>query len=98
MRLRSIDNASFAVDENAARRHGDRQRPRGRARRQRHLHLQRHRGRPGRNVFAIDNSGNITVADGSQLNFEAQSVYTLTVQVTDDDANSDTATVTDEPQ
>ena len=37
----------------------------------------------------------MTVADGSQLNFERQRpVYTLTVQVTDDDANSDTATVT----
>lgn len=35
-------------------------------------------------VFAIDSAtGQITVADGSQLDFESQSVITLTVQVTD---------------
>jgi len=50
-------------------------------------------GDPG-GAFAIDNAGNLTVADGSQLDFESQSSYTLTVQVTDDDAESDTATVT----
>ena len=50
-------------------------------------------GDPG-GAFAIDVSGNLTVADGTQLNFESQSVYTLTVQVVDDDGNSDPATIT----
>jgi hypothetical protein len=45
-------------------------------------------------VFAIDDAGNLTVADGPQLNFEATPSYTLTVEVTDDDANSDTAAIT----
>ena len=45
-------------------------------------------------VFTIDNAGAITVADGSQLNFESTPSYTLTVQVADDDGNTDTATVT----
>jgi hypothetical protein len=45
-------------------------------------------------AFAIDNAGNLTVADGSQLNFESQNTYALAVQVTDDDGSSDMANVT----
>jgi hypothetical protein len=49
-------------------------------------------GDPG-GAFAIDNSGNITVADGSQLYYSNQPTYTLSVQVADDDGNLDTATI-----
>ncbi|MGI9518285.1 MAG: Ig-like domain-containing protein, partial [Pirellulaceae bacterium] len=47
-------------------------------------------------IFAIDASGNISVADGSQLNFEATTSYTLSVEVTDAGAPglTDTATIT----
>jgi PKD repeat protein len=34
-------------------------------------------------AFAINNSGSLTVNDGSQLDFETKSTYTLTVQVSD---------------
>jgi len=47
-------------------------------------------------VFAIDNAtGQITVADGSQLDYETRTTYTLTVQVADNGTPtlSDTATV-----
>ena len=50
-------------------------------------------GDPG-GAFAIDNAGNLTVADGSQLRFASQPIYTLTVQVTDDDGDVDTAAIT----
>ena len=50
-------------------------------------------GDPG-GVFTIDNAGNLTVADGSQLDFEGQSSYTLSVQVSDDDGYTDVATIT----
>ncbi|ETR65428.1 MAG: hypothetical protein OMM_14268, partial [Candidatus Magnetoglobus multicellularis str. Araruama] len=35
------------------------------------------------NVFSINNSGNITVVDGTLLDFETESTYTLTVKVSD---------------
>jgi|GEM_PF-2782861 len=44
-------------------------------------------------VFAISNSGTITVADGSQLNYESTTQYDLTVEV-DDGVHNDTANVT----
>ena len=45
--------------------------------------------------FAIDSAtGQITVADGSQLDFESQSSYSLTVTVDDGNGGTDTATVT----
>jgi len=44
-------------------------------------------------AFAIDNDGNLTVADGSQLDFEGQSSYTLSVRVSDDDGYTDVATI-----
>ncbi len=49
-------------------------------------------GDPG-GIFAIDASGNITVADGSQLDFESSASRTLTVQVTDSGGLTDTATI-----
>ncbi len=47
-------------------------------------------------VFAISNSGQITVANVSQLNYEVTQSYSLTVQVTDNGTPNlnDTATVT----
>lgn len=47
-------------------------------------------------VFAIDNNGQLTVNDSTQLDFETTQQYQLTVQVTDDGspAGSDTATIT----
>jgi hypothetical protein len=50
-------------------------------------------GDPG-GAFAIDNAGNLAVADGSQLDFEAQNSYTLSVRVSDDDGSTDVATIT----
>ena len=44
-------------------------------------------------AFAIDNAGNLSVADRSQLMLASGGVYTLTVQVADDDGNADTATI-----
>ena len=38
---------------------------------------------PASTVFAINNSGQITVADANQLDFDATPQYTLTVQVSD---------------
>jgi VCBS repeat-containing protein len=49
-------------------------------------------GDPG-GAFGIDNAGNITVADGSQLDFEAQSSYTISVRVSDDDGYTDVAAI-----
>ena len=48
----------------------------------------------GSGAFAIDSSGQITVADGSQLDFETQSQYVLTVEVSDAGALTDTAAIT----
>ncbi|MGI9517880.1 MAG: DUF4347 domain-containing protein, partial [Pirellulaceae bacterium] len=47
-------------------------------------------------IFAIDASGNITVADGAQLDYESITSFMLTVEVTDDGVPglSDTATIT----
>lgn len=46
-------------------------------------------------IFAINKlTGEITVADGSQLDFETKDSYTLTVRVTDSGGLSDTATIT----
>ncbi len=47
-------------------------------------------------AFAIDNGGNITVANSSALDFETTPVFTLTVQVQDQGGTglTDTATVT----
>jgi hypothetical protein len=47
-------------------------------------------------AFAIDNSGNITVANSTALNFETTPVFTLTVQVQDQDGTgiTDTAIIT----
>jgi hypothetical protein len=51
-------------------------------------------GDPG-GAFAIDAAtGDITVADATQLDFESAPVFNLTVTVTDGSALSDTATVT----
>ena len=51
-------------------------------------------GDPG-GTFAIDaNTGQITVADGTFLDYETAPTYPLTVQVTDTAASSDAATVT----
>jgi gliding motility-associated-like protein len=47
------------------------------------------------NIFAIDAStGQITVSDNTNLDYEATSFYSLTVQVEDPDANTDEATIT----
>ena len=35
-------------------------------------------------AFAVDNAGNVRVADGSQLDYETQNSYSLTIQVLDD--------------
>ncbi|MCY2925939.1 MAG: cadherin domain-containing protein [Planctomycetota bacterium] len=49
----------------------------------------------GDGAFAIDEAtGEITVADGAQLDFEARPSYVLTVLVTDTAANTGTASVT----
>jgi len=45
------------------------------------------------NIFVIDNSGQITVDDNTDLDYETTSNYTLTVEV-DDGSLTDTATVT----
>ncbi len=47
-------------------------------------------------AFAIDNAGNITVANSAALNFETTPVFTLTVQVRDQGGTGiiDTATIT----
>lgn len=45
-------------------------------------------------AFAIDNSGNITVANPGSLDFESNPTFTLTVQVADNKGASDTATIT----
>ena len=47
-------------------------------------------------AFAIDNAGNITVANSAALNFETTPVFTLTVQVQDQGGTGiiDTATIT----
>ena len=48
-------------------------------------------------AFAINSSGQITVADSTQLNYESTSSYTLTVAVDDEDADAtadSTATIT----
>jgi VCBS repeat-containing protein len=51
-------------------------------------------GDPG-GTFAVDGAtGEITVADASQLDFETAPVFNLTVEVTDSGALTDTATVT----
>lgn len=44
--------------------------------------------------FVIGALGKITVAAGAQLNFEAQSVYDLTVEIEDEGGNTDAANVT----
>ncbi len=46
------------------------------------------------NAFSIDNSGQLTVADDTALDFEVRTNFTLTVAVTDGAGLSDTATVT----
>ncbi|MCB9418994.1 MAG: cadherin domain-containing protein [Ardenticatenaceae bacterium] len=47
------------------------------------------------NIFAINKlTGEITVADGSQLDYETTPSYSLTVQVTDSSGLWDTATIT----
>ena len=54
-------------------------------------------GGTGQTAFAINSStGEITVADSAQLDYETTTSFTLTVQVTDDGtpARSDTATIT----
>lgn len=52
-------------------------------------------GGTGAGAFAIDNdSGQVTVADNSLLNFEANPSFTLAVRVTDVDGMTDDATVT----
>ena len=50
----------------------------------------------GAGAFAIDSSGNITVADTSQIDFESTQSFTLTVEVSDGGSpeETDTATVT----
>ncbi len=49
----------------------------------------------GSGAFAIDSTtGEITVADGTQLDFESQSSYALNVTVDDGNGGTDTATVT----
>jgi VCBS repeat-containing protein len=45
-------------------------------------------------AFAIDNSGNITVADSSKIDFESKAAYSLIVTVSDNAGGSDTATIT----
>jgi hypothetical protein len=45
------------------------------------------------NAFAIDNNGNISVNNSSALNYESQSSFTLTVEVTDGELD-DTAQIT----
>lgn len=49
---------------------------------------------PCDNVFTIDNSGQITVADNSQLDHETTPSYSCTVEVKDTADNPDTATIT----
>ena len=49
-------------------------------------------------AFAIDNSGQITVADATQLDFETTNTYTMTIEATDGtsvDSEDVTANVTD---
>ncbi|MBS3770624.1 MAG: gliding motility-associated C-terminal domain-containing protein, partial [Bacteroidales bacterium] len=47
------------------------------------------------NIFAIDAStGQITVSDNTDLDYETTSSYSLTVQAEDPDANTDEATIT----
>ncbi len=45
-------------------------------------------------AFAIDDAGQITVADSAQLDFETTATYNLTVEVTDDEGNTGEGTVT----
>ena len=52
-------------------------------------------GGTGESAFAIDgSSGQITVSDATQLDYETTPSFTLEVQVVDDDNAEDTATVT----
>jgi hypothetical protein len=52
-------------------------------------------GGTGATAFAVDAStGELTVADAAQLDFETAPSLTLDVQVSDDDGNSDTAAIT----
>lgn len=45
-------------------------------------------------AFTIDNSGNITVADGTEVDYETTTSYSITVTVSDGNGGSDTATIT----
>ncbi len=51
-------------------------------------------GGSGAAAFAIDSSGQITVADSSLLDFETSPTLTLDVEVADGDGGFDTATIT----
>ena len=46
------------------------------------------------NAFAIDASGSVTVANSSQLDFEATSSFSLDVEITDFDQQTSTVTIT----
>jgi uncharacterized protein (TIGR02145 family) len=46
------------------------------------------------NAFAIDNAGQITIADVNEINFEATEQYTLAIQINKDLVNSKTANIT----
>ena len=51
-------------------------------------------GGTGASLFDVDAAGNITVVDGSQLDFETATSFTLDVVATDTGGLTDTATVT----